>query len=89
MHNFSIHEDLEKTLSKLAKRDPVAYSAVINKIQEIVANPNVDRYKNLRKPLQHLKRVHIMGSFVLTFHYNLKDDSVVFYHFDHHDYVYK
>ena len=52
-------------------------------------NKRLNELNNLRKPLQHLKRVHIKSSFVLTFKYIGSEDKVVFYYFDHHDNIYR
>ncbi len=88
MHNFSIDGGLERTLVKLYKKDIKTYKAVIEKIDEISNSADINHYKNLRKPLQHLKRVHVNGPFVLTFKYDASEDKVVFYDFDHHDKIY-
>lgn len=89
MRKFLIEEKLKKILRKLYKKDKVAYTALTSKIQEILACKDVNHYKNLKTPLQHLKRVHIKGSFVLTFKYAESEDKVIFYDFDHHDNIYK
>lgn len=89
MHKFSVEEKLRKTMNKLSKKDPSMFDALIGKIDEITNCEDINHYKNLRSPLQHLKRVHIKGSFVLTFKYVESEDKVVFYDFDHHDNIYK
>lgn len=89
MREFFIEENLKKTLAKLFKKDRTTYEVLMNKINDILTCEGVNHYKNLRKPLQHLKRVHINGPFVLTFKYQEEEDKVVFYDFDHHDYIYK
>jgi len=89
MREFSIEEGLKKTLKKLHKKDKDTYEAIMGKIDEIITCKDVNHYKNLRSPLQHLKRVHIKGSFVLTFKYIESEDKVIFYDFDHHDNIYK
>ena len=58
-------------------------------MKEIVISKNVEHYKNLRKPLQYLKRVHITGNFVLTFKYEEKINKITFENFDHRDKIYK
>jgi mRNA-degrading endonuclease RelE of RelBE toxin-antitoxin system len=60
----------------------------MKKIEEILSNEDLDHYKNLRVPLQNFKRVHVRGPFVLTFKYIKSEDKIVFYDFDHHDYIY-
>ena len=89
MREFSIEENLHKTLDKLFKKDRETYKALMNKMQEILSCSDVNHYKNLRKPLQHLKRVHIYGPFILTFKYVESTDTVIFYNFDNHDNIYK
>lgn len=89
MRKFSVEEKLRRSMGKLSKKDPSMFNGLIEKIDEILKCENVNHYKNLRKPLQHLKRVHIKGSFVLTFKYLESEDKVVFYDFDHHDRIYK
>lgn len=86
--SFSIEEKLQKAMKKLCRKDKTTYQALVNKMQEILNCDDVNRYKNLRKPLQHLKRVHVSGSFVLTFRYEAAEDKVIFYDFDHHDNIY-
>ena len=58
-----------------------------NKINEVIKNPN--HYKNLRKPLQNFKRVHIDKSFVLVFSVDENKKLVIFEDFDHHDNIYE
>jgi YafQ family addiction module toxin component len=88
MHNFSIEEKLKKKLNKIFKKDKTLYDAVSNKFKEILACSDINHYKNLRKPLQNFKRVHITSSFVLIFKYDESEDSIVFYDLDHHDSIY-
>ena len=89
VHDYTIEQKLLKTLGRLKKRDKALYKATMNKIQEIITCDTPNHYKNLRKPLQHLKRVHITKSFVLVFSYNLSEDSIKFYNLDHHNSIYK
>ncbi|MBI4451388.1 addiction module toxin RelE [Candidatus Woesearchaeota archaeon] len=81
-----IHPDLDKILSKLAKRDRVQFEAVLKKIDEIVNSAAIDHYKNLRAPLQKYKRVHVYSSFVLLF--RVEGDVIIFRYYDHHDNIY-
>ncbi|MBD3261908.1 MAG: hypothetical protein GF334_09630 [Candidatus Altiarchaeales archaeon] len=79
---------LKRILRKLYKKDRTGYNQVMEKMNEILTCEKIEHYKNLRKPLQHLKRVQI-GSFVLTFRYDKKEDKITFYDYDHHDKIYK
>ena len=89
MRKFLIEEKLKRIIKKIYKKDKVVYGVLMSKIQEILTCEDVNHYKNLRRPLKDLKRVHITGPFVLTFKYSESDDRVIFYDFDHHDNIYK
>ena len=88
MRKFSIEDSLKKTILKLSKRDKAMYEALMGKINEVLTCQDVNHYKNLKKPLEDYKRVHIKGHFVLLFKYLSSEDSVLFYDFDHHDKIY-
>jgi YafQ family addiction module toxin component len=88
MREFSIEENLRKTLKKLLKKDKATYGILMKKMHEIITCSDVNHYKNLRKPLQYLKRVHVKGHFVLIFKYIPSEDKIIFYDFDHHDNIY-
>lgn len=89
MRKYEFSEHLKKVLTKLYHKDRDRYEITLKKVEEILECKDVEHYKNLRKPLQELKRVHIDSHFVLTFKYNKSEDSVVFYDLDHHDNIYK
>lgn len=88
MRKYEFSDPLKKLLVKHFKKDKARYEAIFKKVEEILTCEDVEHYKNLRKPLQHLKRVHIDTSFVLTFRHDKTEDVVYFYDFDHHDYIY-
>ena len=87
MYEIHTTKALDKTFEKLAKKSPSKIETIAKKVEEIAQNPN--RYKNLRKPLQHLKRVHIDNSFVLTFTVNYQEKIVTLVDYDHHDKIYQ
>jgi len=84
--NYEIHPDLDKILSKLAKRDKVQFEAILKKIEEIIHTADINHYKNLRAPLQKYKRVHVYSSFVILF--RLDSGRIIFRFYDHHDDIY-
>lgn len=88
MYLYETKPHLQKILKKLSKKDKETYDRLINKIEEIINSPSVERYKNLKAPLQHLKRVHI-GSRVLVFKFDKKNKKISFENFDHHDRIYR
>lgn len=81
MYEFEFRASLEKDLQKLSKKNPKMSEIIQKKVEEIIQNPN--HYKNLRAPLQHLKRVHIDKSFVLVFSVNEQTKTVIFEEIDH------
>ncbi len=89
MRKFRTEPKLEEILKKLFKRDRKRYEIIMKKMQEILTSEDPNHYKNLRVPLQHLKRVHIDSSFVLTFRYVQSEDLIIFYDFGHHDEIFK
>ncbi len=89
MRKFSLEENLRKTIDKIAKKDKVLYLALMKKMEEILNCSDVNHYKNLRRPLQDFKRVHVKSSFVLIFKYFQAEDKIVFYDLDHHDQIYR
>lgn len=87
MYRYEVRPNLQKIMKKLFKKDPETRERIIKKIDEII-NSDVEHYKNLRKPLQHLKRVHI-GEKVLVFSFDKTNKIISFENFEHHDMVYK
>lgn len=88
LHKYKTSKHLDKILLKLQNKDKKLYENVLNKINEVISTSNIEHYKNLRYNLREYKRVQI-GSFVLVFKYDKKEDLVYFDDFDHHDNIYK
>ena len=86
MYSYELRKSVEKIFFKLAKRNPKQLLIIENKIQEI--RQNAQHYKNLRKPLQHLKRTHIDKSFVLVFSVDENKKHIIIEDYDHHDNIY-
>ncbi len=88
MHKYEIKSSLLKKLKKIKNKDKTSYNNILNKIKEIINSNDINHYKNLRKPLQDLKRVHINTHFVLLFKYNKKEKIIEFIDYAHHDEAY-
>ncbi len=86
MYSFDIKDSLDKKFSKIAKKNPKQLEIIYKKIEEVIQNPQ--HYKNLKSPMQHLKRVHINKSFILLFSVNEQGKKVIFEELDHHDNIY-
>lgn len=89
MHKFSIETSLKKTIHEISRKDKVMYKILMKKMEQIIASQDLNHYKNLRKPLEDFKRVHIKSSFVLLFKYIQSEDKIMFFDLDHHDNIYK
>ncbi|MBS3162547.1 addiction module toxin RelE [Candidatus Woesearchaeota archaeon] len=81
---YEIHPDLDELLTKLSKKDKSLFEQILKKIADI-CNSDINHYKNLKKPLQNYKRVHI-GHFVFLF--KVENETIIFRYFDHHDKIY-
>ncbi len=87
MYSITVRPELDKTLGKLYKRNRKQFEIIMKKVEEIVQDPH--RYKNLKAPLQHWKRVHIDRHFVLAFSVDEETQAVVLEDYDHHDNIYR
>ncbi|PKK81204.1 MAG: addiction module toxin RelE [Thermoplasmata archaeon HGW-Thermoplasmata-2] len=86
MYGYELRKSVEKIFFKLAKKDSKLLKDAHRKIEEIRSNPN--HCKNLRYPLQRLKRVHVGGSFVMVFSVDEARKIIIIEEFDHHDNIY-
>ncbi|MBU4201814.1 MAG: hypothetical protein L6243_06020 [Candidatus Altiarchaeales archaeon] len=86
MYSLEVRGELDRKLLKLAKKNKKQLIIIRNKTEEILRNPH--RYKNLRKPLQHWKRVHIDRHFVLTFSIDEETRTVTLEDYEHHEKIY-
>ncbi len=87
MYDYELRKSVEKIFFKLAKKNPKQLEIIFEKIEEIKQDPH--HYKNLSRPLQHLRRVHIDKSFVLVFSINEFKKLLIIEDYDHHDKIYK
>ncbi|MBS3092009.1 type II toxin-antitoxin system mRNA interferase toxin, RelE/StbE family [Candidatus Pacearchaeota archaeon] len=87
MYSYEIVPSLQKELNKLFKKDKKLYEIVMNKIEEILENPQ--HYKPLKYDFAGERRVHIMKSFVLKFEIDEQNKIIIFFFFGHHDEAYK
>ena len=90
MFDFDFSEESRRELKSLSKKDKALANALSKKIKEICSRDSqtIEYYKNLRKPLNEFKRVHV-GSFVLIFKVFKEKKLVYFDSFKHHDEAYK
>ena len=87
MYIIDIRPSLKKKLIKLALKSPKQAEINAKKSEEIVLDPH--RYKNLRWPLNHWKRVHIDKHYILTFSIDEKTKTITLEDYNHHDKIYR
>jgi YafQ family addiction module toxin component len=86
MYSLEVRESVDRTFSKLAKKNPKQMRIIDKKIKQVLETPL--HFKPLRAPMQHLRRVHIDKSFVLTYSVDEQNEVVIIEDYDHHDNVY-
>ncbi len=86
MYSLEVRESVDRIFSKLAKRDLKKMRIIEKKIKQICEKPL--HLKPLRAPMQHLRRVHVDKSFVLTYSVNEKNKVVIIEDYDHYDKIY-
>ena len=91
MFEFSSTSVFDKKFKLLLKKDKVLAHATKNKIKEILSQntQTIDTYKNLRKPLQDLKRIHITGQYILLFKVYKEENMILIVDILHRDVAYK
>ena len=75
MYTLEVRESVDRIFSKLAKKNPKQMRIIYKKINQVLENPL--HFKPLRAPMQHLRRVHIDKSFVLTYSVDEQNEIVV------------
>lgn len=90
MFNFNLTDELKFKIRKLIKKDKKRLQILNKKMKQIIScNPDsIKHYKNLKNKLKEFRRVHVGGSFVLTFKVDLKNNFILFTDLDHHDRIY-
>lgn len=86
MYTLKIRAELDNKFEKLSKKNRKQLEMVLDKANEIIENPH--RFKNLRAPMNHLRRVHIDKHFVLVFSVDEESKTVTLEDYDHHDNIY-
>jgi mRNA-degrading endonuclease RelE of RelBE toxin-antitoxin system len=87
---FTVSDKLKELIKKLSIKDPQRNEILRKKMRQIIDSDEftIEHYKNLKRPKQYLKRVHIDKSFVLVFYYDKAKKHIIFADFDHHDNIY-
>ena len=82
---YKIEDSLKLKFKKFFKKRKNLYESCMNKISEIIKNP--EHYKPLRHDLKNIRRVHLIGPFIMVF--TIEGNIIKFLDVDHHDKIYK
>ena len=85
LYELEISEKCQQDVRKHIKNNKTLEGAFAKTIEKILENP--EHFKPLRKPLQNMRRVHVLGSFVLV--YEVKENIIRLIRFAHHDEAYR
>ncbi|MPN41000.1 hypothetical protein SDC9_188540 [bioreactor metagenome] len=86
MYFLKIRSELDSKFEELAKKNKKQLEIILDKADGILENPH--RYKNLKVPMNHLKRVHIDKYFLLVFSIDEESKTVTLEDYDHHNKIY-
>jgi len=80
MFEYDISDKLIKKLKKLSKKDKALVLNFYKKLKEIISHnrDTIVVYKNLKSPMQYLKRIHLTDNYILSFIVDLEQNHVVF-----------
>ncbi len=87
MYALKILAQVDRIFKKLMKKDKNQLNAINKKIEEVLKNPKIG--KPLHFPLQNMRRVHIMKSFVFIYTINENEKIITIREYGHHDNIYK
>lgn len=85
-YQVSAHPKVRKELKKLYKKDKVRYTYLKKRLIILAETPEIG--KPLRNVLKGKWRIHI-GSFVLIYDIDKKNNRIILLNLEHHDKVYK
>jgi mRNA-degrading endonuclease RelE of RelBE toxin-antitoxin system len=64
-YNLKARKHVDKLFAKMAKREKHNLEIIYKKLEEICENP--EKFKPLNPPMQNLRRVHVLKSFVIIY----------------------
>jgi YafQ family addiction module toxin component len=85
-YNLKARKHVDKIFPKMGKRDKHSLEIIYKKLEEVCESP--EKFKPLNAPLQHLRRVHILKSFVIIYSIDEATHSIWIEDFTHHDDAY-
>ena len=91
MYKIKYNPEVIAILDSMRDNDPKSYQNIKKKIIQIanMLELNPDHCKNLKKPLQKYKRVHVNTHFVLIFFVDIQKNEMIVVDYDHHKKIYQ
>lgn len=85
-YDLNTRRHVDKIFKKMQRSDRYNLEIIYKKLEEVCDNP--EKFKPLNAPMQNLRRVHILKSFVIIYSIDETTHSVWIEYFAHHDEVY-
>ena len=88
--SFTISKRLSKKIAKLEKKDKVLARIFKRKILEVIRHDEktINTYKNLKKPMNEFKRIHLTDNMILLFKVYPERKYIIFADISHRKKVY-
>ena len=85
-YSLNTRKHVDKIFAKMGKKDKYNLEMVYKKLEEVCEN--LEKFKPLNAPMQNLRRVHVLKSFVITYSIDKSTHSIWVEDFAHHDEIY-
>ncbi|HUY70296.1 MAG TPA: hypothetical protein VMV00_01870 [Candidatus Baltobacteraceae bacterium] len=82
-YGLKVRAHVDKIFAKMAKRERHNLETVYKKLEDICEDPL--KFKPLKVPMEGLRRVHVLKSFVITYSIDASTRTVWIEDYDHHD----
>jgi len=90
MFKYTLSKILKKKVDKLFKKDKILALNFKKKILEVISHNEItiNTYKNLKKPMQDKKRIHLTDNYILLFQVDIQNNRILFVDILHYNKVY-
>ena len=85
-YSLKLRTHVDKLFNKMGRKDRHNLEIIYKKLEEVCEDPN--KFKPLGTPMQGMRRIHVLKSFVIIYSINESTHSVWIEDFAHHDEVY-
>jgi len=85
-YGLRVRTHVDRIFSKMGKKERHNLGVIYKKLDEVCKDPG--RFKPLNAPMQNLRRVHVLKSFVIVYSIDESAHEIWIEDFAHHDEVY-